>query len=207
VFPATVEVDPFQVTTFTDDKGTDLANRQQQPRRTSGTSYSSVAEDGKVIVVAISSAKPLGQGASKVLLKGSLTVRTNTGDKTSDRQPLALHQGRTVSVGGIALGVQKLVPSKDGLQLTLSAPESLERVKSLRFFTPEGKEIVAKMTGRAENRPPHHSMIGYQLPAEVNELEVEARYMGAIETVTVPVELEAKLMANAEEVIVRLPGE
>jgi hypothetical protein len=38
-------------------------------------------------------------------------------------------------------------------------------------------------------------------------VEVEATYMGAIETVTVPVEVEAKLAASADEVMVNLSDE
>jgi hypothetical protein len=136
-----------------------------------------------------------------------VTVRTNPGDKTSDRQPLALRGGRTADIDGIPLGVRQILKTKDGIQLTLSAAESLERIKSVRFFTPEGEEIPAKMLGRAENRPPHHSMIGYQLPAGVDEVEVEATYMSAIETVVVPVEVEAKLTANADELMIKLSDE
>jgi hypothetical protein len=207
VYPALAEADPFEVTTFTDDKETDLGRRPKEPRRPSGSSYSSVTLDGKAIVVAVSSARPPGEGARKVLLRGSLMVRTNPGDKTSDRKPLALRGGRTVDIDGIPLGVRKLLRSKDGVQLTLSAAESLERIKSVRFFTLEGEEIPARMLGRAENRPPHHSEIGYQLPPGVLEVEVEATYMSAIETVIVPVEVEAKLMTDADEAMVKLSDE
>ena len=90
VFPATANEDPFRIGAFTDDRDTNLAPVAKQPRRTSGTSYASTTADGTAIIVALSSARPPAEGASQVTLRGSLTIRTSTGDKTSERQKLPL---------------------------------------------------------------------------------------------------------------------
>ena len=93
------------------------------------------------------------------------------------------------------LGVRTVIKGNSGVRLTLSAEGSLERIKSLRFFSPEGEEIKAKLSGRAENLRTPLLDDRLRVPPGFDEVEVEATYMGAIETLTVPVEVSTHIGA------------
>jgi hypothetical protein len=137
--------DAFQVATFIDDKENDLGRGRRDPQR----GYyppswpPSVTDDGHGLLFHVSSDRAPA-AASRVLLRGTVTLRTGSGLKTSERQELALRIGRKMEAGPVPFTIRQMSDSGNGVSVTFSTQSSIERIKQVRFFANDGQPIEAR---------------------------------------------------------------
>jgi hypothetical protein len=150
---AIIKVDTRESTleSFTDDKGTDLLIEKKGFNKDGFGHFARISEDGKGALIDIESGGLPAAGATKVTAKGSLLIQTASTKKAFKSAPIALIAGTELTIGEIALKVEKVgKPSfgDDALELELETTnKAIERVADVKFFDAAGKELESNSSG------------------------------------------------------------
>lgn len=183
---------------FTDDKGTNLfAPLGHVPEADDwiGTFGPKLTEDGKACGLTVEApARPV-PGATKLLFNANMVFRCGTSIKTVEQKNVALKKGSKITIGPVPMEIVQTQVAANETSLGLKSRASLERILSVRFFNAAGKEIESRIEGYESS-----SIFGnyeitrtYKLPGKVPVANVKIAFYDKVETVSVPLAIEAGL--------------
>jgi hypothetical protein len=188
--------DALHVTTFIDDKFNELGygrHREGVYYNPSGP-FANVTEDHHSCVFRLSAEQAPTGDASRILVRGTITLRISRGQKTSEHQKLPLRIGKKLAITPVPFTLRQLSQFNNGLRISLSADGSIERISSLRFFSNDGQELTVQQVARNDSGlRGSQSTLEYQLPEGLDEVLVEANYAQTIENLVLPLEVTADI--------------
>ena len=193
-----LDEDACQLTKFTDDKGTVLA----EPGSAKGFdswlgSFAHIADDGHSCTPSISSKKLPAAGASALVIDATLVFIC--GDQPELAQcDVALTQGTPVKLGTVAAKITEVGKPKYGnmkCSVTFTSSQSFDTIHKLVFLDSAGKEIKSRNTSNSCSSFGSASTYTrtYGLAKKVDKVTAKINYWGKIETVTVPVKLNVQM--------------
>ncbi|HEX2973247.1 MAG TPA: hypothetical protein VHP11_13010 [Tepidisphaeraceae bacterium] len=189
--------DALQVETFIDDKYNDLGRGRPEQRGMYASGQSNITEDGHSCVISISGDRAPAAEASRMLIRGTLTLRCTTADKTSTCERFPLRVGKTLNAGPVPLTVRSLSDAGGrGINVEFFTNESIEKIRTVRFFGADKKELQTRLNGRFDSaaQPGRtQSSLAYYLPEVLDEVLVEVVYVEKVEQLAIPVELQVDL--------------
>ncbi len=144
-----LDEDKSKVTSFTDDKGTDLTGGKAE-----FGSFPKIAEDGTFGILEVKGSGIPAAGATKIMAKGTLAVTLGGKTATTRSEAVAVKKGTRFTLGDYKFEVSDTSESGDDekpTSLTLQAKQNLDGVAAIRFFTEAGKEIEASNSGSSSS--------------------------------------------------------
>ena len=179
-----------KVQSFTDDKGTGLANFG--PFGAFNTSsFNAIGEDGHSLNFTLSSKDIPAHGAKEILVKAKAVVLVGSDVKEAETKNVSLAKDTAVKLGTIDAKISSAEKpkwgNKEGINVTFRASESFKSVKSLKFLGADGKEIESRRTGSSTMGTTHS--VTYSLKAEVKTATIKVEYYSKTENVSVPLDL------------------
>jgi hypothetical protein len=179
----------IKVTSFTDDKKTDLAENQDFSK---GLQLLNRFADGSQVMFSVRTSKLPARAAKKLRVKGSVALRIGSGEMSLEKKNVKLESGATVKVGPFELGSyeQNLDASATGVRVAYSE----DILKSIQFFDMDGQVISCrKMGGGSFGNVDVYYWDDYALTRKVERMTVRIGYYSKSETITVPLDLEVGL--------------
>ena len=189
------DVAACKLTTFTDDKGTDLSKTRSWGFRPGwlGSSKPHISKDAHACIMEVRSDQVPARGASKLTLKVKLGLKCGTAETTYTEKvalkigseikfPLAPMKVRTVTEGG--WGGMKMTVS-------LTSTKPTDAIRKITFLGPDGKEIKHRVqgTGYSGRREKMTYETSYGLAKKVDSVTLKITYYSKVETVAVPVDI------------------
>jgi hypothetical protein len=188
-----VDVKASKLDRFTDDKDNALFKK-------SGGLFSGGANwlneylvrydpDGEAVTVQVQGTKPPGNGANKIILKGSLNAKCGSGEKVTDAKEMAFKPKEETEIGPFKVRV-----SQFGNTVEVLSKE--ENVKQIEIFDDKRKPILtgAPSHGRnpldKEKSPYLYSVF---LIGKRDKFTVKIHYFTRVESVNVPLDLRVGL--------------
>ncbi len=144
-----LDEDKSELTSFTDDKGTDLAGDKGD-----FGSFPKVSEDGLFGILEVSGAGIPAAGATKIMAKGTLAVTLGGKTATTRSKAVAIKKGTTFTLGDYKFSLTETGESGDDekpTSITIQAKQNLDGVAEFRFFTEDGKAIEASANGSSSS--------------------------------------------------------
>jgi hypothetical protein len=209
-----VERKTSRVTSFTDDKGTNLA-ASDRPGAENGF-LDRVRPDGHAAILELHSDTLPAAGASKLIAAAEITLRFGEGEKSIEPTEIDLNVGGRFRLGRTEVTVKKDSNAAGGFSLgfplgplgppanekngggnktavTLSAKASLSMLKSLTFLALDGTEITSHESGRSRSTFPGNEQheATYFLDRDVTKVKLKAVQFEKLVSIKVPVAVEA----------------
>ena len=182
---------------FTDDKGTNLlAARPGRLGKPGLQQYAAISSDNHRAKVELQSLLAPAEGATKLVLKGTIPALCGADRKKVRQDQLSLLEGTKFKLASLELEVAKVETRSydDGSAMTVQfkSNASLRPIKSVRFLSSSGKEIKSLPIGRGSfrNNKSILETCGFALWENVASVTVEADMFTQTETVQIPVSLE-----------------
>lgn len=184
---------------FTDDKKNNLAKKSGtlfggQPNWINLFATPMGAADGEYGLQITAAGAP-GKGASKILAKGSLAVKFGAGEKTLEKQEIALKQNEEVKAADFKISINYTGTFSTGVSVVSTEP----LLKTIEFFDAAGKPVKPTFTNRVSmpgfgpNRKPQ-TTVSYNLGGNLkNKLAFKLTYFSKTETVSVPFDVRVGL--------------
>ena len=204
-----VEADPnkLRIDTFLDDTYRDLrpAPDADQRRQYYGGQSGNLIEDGSAAAYLLSTDRAPAEGAERLLIRGSVTLKVAGAEKKSDKLPLTLRIGESIPLGKATLTVGSLSLSGGpmGTQVQLRSDQPLEAISDLFLFDAEGKPLkippgaqqsiqqsIRNGGGRNGNGP---SYITFPVPQDLDKVQVQFAYAESVAERDVPFEVQVDL--------------
>ncbi len=185
-----------KVSSFTDDKGTDLTGTKGGGGGFGSSSFSAQKFGAEPLsLVEVQQPGMPAHGATKLQLKGELVVIRASGEKTSEQKNVALKKNSKITVGPVPLIVEEVRDSGFGemkLTVTLSTDKPLDAIKRIEFADASGKAIEQEQMGSGSfgfgDKTTYQRTIG--LAKKLDKATVRITHHDKMETVKVPLELE-----------------
>ncbi len=182
------------LTAFTDDKGTNLL---PPGRRGNATPLQGggISSDGHRAKVALQSYVPPAEGATKLVVKGTIPASCGADLKQVRQNEVSLLEGTKFKLGSLELEVAKspTAPFDDSaMTVRLKNNASLRPIKSLRFLSSSGKEIKSQPMGSSFRRS-NKTIVetrDFALWEKADSVTVEAEMFTQTETIQIPISLE-----------------
>ncbi len=185
-----------KLTSFRDDKQTDLADRRPWGKRPGwiGPVSPRISKDRQMCVVEVRSPRGPAAGAKQIILTGRLALRSGSAVKTARQPAMKLVRGSVISAGPIALKVASVRTDGWGgakMILTLSSAESTDVIEAITFVGPDGKAIPHSVlsTGRRGVGDKTTYEITYALDRKADAIGVKVAYYSKVETLIVPLDI------------------
>jgi hypothetical protein len=162
-----------------------------------------ISSDGHYCVIHARASQTPSLGAVKIMLEAEFVLRCASGEKTAEGKNLDLKSGGELNFGGLQIDVAETKnsmpffnfgnadPPKMSVKFTSSS--SMDGIKKIIFLTTDGKEIKHRHSGSGStgiNNQRTYTM-EFGLEKKVEMLTVRVTYYEKIESVAVPVTLEA----------------
>jgi hypothetical protein len=180
-----VGVSGITITSFTDDKNTDLAKDQVFGKKMGDpTRYN----DGSQMTFPLRSGILPAKGATKLRAKGSVTVRVGTDLTCLERKDVAIKDDSTVKVGPFEL--RRLKDADNGQTEVLIAYAG-NIVKKIEFLDKDGSVVSSRCYCTTSFGGSYSDQ--YELAGKLDRFGVRISYFAKSETVVVPLDLEAGL--------------
>jgi hypothetical protein len=194
-----IDENASKLTSFTDDRGTDLAKAEGNSASWISAVFSKISEDGKLVAAPIRSNATPAAGAREITLKATIVLRCGGAQKTSEQKDVPLAAaGTKISAGPTTLAIAKsnksagneLVGAQKSVTLTSKTP--LDAIKSIAFLDQAGKEIRSHVSAHSTMTFGAMSTYDatYSLEQNVDTATVRVTYYEKIENVSVPVDLK-----------------
>ena len=184
-----------KLTTFADDKGTDLSKTRGWGSRPGWLESSSppISKDGQACIMELRSDAAPAKGAGKIILKAKLALKCGSGEKTHTEK-VAMKAGTLIKFPPAPMKVG-LVRDGDwgGMKMTftVTSDKSTESIKKVALLGPDGKEIKHRQLASGQS-----SFMGkttyettYGLVEKADPLSVKITYYTKMESVAVPVDI------------------
>jgi hypothetical protein len=186
------------LTTFADDKGTDLLTAPKPPtgERPSACIGSIITDNGAAASVSIDSPRLPAKGARAITIRGVLVFRVATDQAAAEQADVPLAQGAEVTAGPYHLRIDELSKRDEpgnsaAVSLTLRAHQELWTIASITFLDPAGKEVPAfkcswSNGGDGDNPQAYQT---YNLARKPEHVTVRITYWSNPRNIQVPVDL------------------
>ena len=186
------------LTTFADDKGTDLLVAPKPPTgdRPSAGIVSIITDNGTAASVSIDSPCLPAKGARTLTVRGVLVFRVATEQAAAEQADVPLAQGAPIAAGPYHLRIDELSKrddpgNSDAVSITLRAHQELWSIASITFLDPAGKEVPAfkcswSNGGDGDNLQAYQT---YNLARKPERVTVRITYWSNPQTIQVPVDL------------------
>jgi hypothetical protein len=194
-----VETEDCKITTFRDDRGTDLIpdeNEMQAARRNAAMNprfgqdeapiSAEVDSAGHRATITVHSPRLPAGGANRILLETILVIRYAKGEKTVEQKNVDLKLDKLVA-GPYSLVVasqddaNRGFGQRGGTQLLLFHQGPMRDLKKIAFIGPDGQEIKATVSGSGQSGSTYHT--NYSLSKKVETCTIRLTVPDAIETV------------------------
>lgn len=145
-----LDEDASEITSFTDEKGTDLLKGDSNSRPDFG--WPKVSEDGKACALEITSSVLPAKGATELRAEGTLVLVRATKKETHTVTGVALAKGTKFTVGNIQFEVTKAEDKSwpdIALDIKLKTDADLSAVAAIRFLDANKNEVPWKHLGSA----------------------------------------------------------
>ena len=137
-----LDEDDCELTSVTDDAGTDLGEHAQYG------SFPKTSEDGSVGLIEIESRLRPAATATAVLAEGTLIFDASPGSKPTKIADVKLEKGRTFELGTATVTLAE-VTRGDTTSIELALPRAvLYAIRDVTFLDATGKPLEASRTGR-----------------------------------------------------------
>ena len=204
-----VEADPqkVRIDTFLDDTYRDLraAPDANQRRQYYGGQSGNLSEDGAAAAFVLSTDRAPAAGAERLLIRGSIALKTSGAEKKSEKLPLTLRIGESITFGKATLTVGSLTLTGGvmGTQVQLRSDQPLEAISDLFVFDADGKPLMippgaqqsiqqSVRTGGGRNGG-GPSFISFPLPQNLEKVQVQFSYAESVVERDVPFEVQVDL--------------
>jgi hypothetical protein len=188
-----LDEDASQLTTFTDDKETNLLRKGRGHFSKPGIS-SRLEEDGHGCVVELKSAFTPAPGATTVRAEATLVLLCGSDEKSAEQKGLELKAGNQITAGPVPLKIKEVGQEgwgKTKMTLELTASQDLSAIKEFAFAKPDGTKIEHQVTGKGKwgfaGQMEYMRTIG--LHEKVDKVDVRVTYFSKVEKLTVPVKI------------------
>ena len=206
-----------KLTAFKDDKGTDLAKAGPKaaasPFGNPGFGgmgpgaepplTCQVDNEGHRVTLDVFGPRTPAAGAGKITVKADLVLKIGAVEKTAEQKELLLTAGSKLTAGPVPMTVEDNKafnfgglggPGGPQTTLTLASRQPTSAIKALAFLDADGKpigsQVLAQMDGAAFGNPGSFQTT-YSLDKKVERVGVKVTYYEKIESLTVPVAIEA----------------
>ena len=204
-----VEADPqkVRIDTFLDDTYRDLrpAPDANQRRQYYGGQSGNLSEDGAAAAFVLSTDRAPAAGAERLLIRGAIALKTSRAEKKSEKLPLTLRIGESITFGKATLTVGSLTLTGGvmGTQVQLRSDQPLEAISDLFVFDADGKPLMippgaqqsiqqSVRTGGGRNGG-GPSFISFPLPQNLEKVQVQFSYAESVVERDVPFEVQVDL--------------
>src|SRR4051812_44904654 len=149
-----VDENASKLTSFIDDRGTNLAKAEGNSSSWISAIFSKISEDGKLVAAPIRSNATPAAGAREITLKATVVLRCGGAEKTTEQKDVPLAAaGTKIPAGPVTLAIAKsnknagneLVGAQKSVTLTSTTP--LDAIKSIVFLDQAGNEIRSHESG------------------------------------------------------------
>src|SRR5207248_3218265 len=109
---------------------------------------------------------------------------------------LPMRVGKTVQAADVTLTLNSISSQGPGqyVSFSFSSESSIEAIRKINFYTPEGKLLDAQLNSRYERSSSggmtRNSSLIYSLNSNLEEVEVEVTYIEKLEDLTLPIEIQ-----------------
>jgi hypothetical protein len=183
-----------KVTSCVDDKGTDLTKAPKDTFPVEWVGFGErIGPDGKVVVLQTRVAGVPATGASKITLKGTISLYCGKEEKSVEKKDMEIKAGAKFEVGPITIQPPQF---GGGPNTSVSLTMDLPRLKSVKFFDADGKELTA-FGSTTPGRIGFGEKVQYQyawfFDKKHDKLTAKIVYFDKVEKVSVPLELSIGL--------------
>ena len=179
---------------FADDTGKSLVTEKSQGQGGNLGSSPSLEEDHKAIRSEFVSDKIPAVGAKALLLKGTLAIKVGADPKDQKIAGAELKEKATLELGSHKVTVGSVTAGDKTIQVDLTSGEPLEFIKSVSTVV-DGKKVEADISGDGRMGDGAETVYSrtYNLPANIEKVEVTVTYFSTIQTQTIAVDLKVGL--------------
>ena len=184
-----------KLTTFADDKGTDLSKTRGWGSRPGWLQSFGphVSKDGHACIIELHSDDAPAKGAGKITFKAKLALKCGVGETTYTER-VALKAGTPIKFPPAPMKVGSVKGEGWGdmqMTFTVTSSKSTESIKKIVFLGADGKEIKHRSLGRGRSGSPGRMTYetNYGLAEKVDSVTLKITYYSKVETVAVPVDV------------------
>ena len=184
-----------KLTTFADDKGTDLSKTRGWGSRPGwlGSFRLRISKDRQACIVELRSDDAPAKGAGKIIVKAKLALKCGAGE-TTHTEKVALKIGSQIKFPPAPMKVSLV---KDGgwggmkMTFNLTSTKPTESIKEVVFLGADGKEIKSRElgSGRSGSSAKMTYETSYGLAEKVDSVTLKITYYTKVESVAVPVDV------------------
>lgn len=187
------DFDKSHIASFSDDKGTDLKNGQDQ-RRMLVISTNRFKDEEKVALTLRTALLPV-PGATKLRIKGSIALIIATAEKLEEKE-VKLQDGTSESLGPIEVRGRGHQNESTYVDLCFTS----NMLKSIQFLDSNGIPVSSERVGHCYCGT--HEVVrteSFKLKGKVEQVKVKVVYVSTTQTVNVPLNLIAGLALSPIE--------
>jgi hypothetical protein len=182
-----IDDDASKLIAFTDDRGTDLSQKDQWL-----WPFLHTSDDGQETTVTLKSEKTPGPGARELRLRAVVALKTGADPQLAETKDCAFAAGSTLDAGFATWTVKESKRENGGLSLTLHATTSFDGVRELVFVGPKGalKHDERGTCGWSINGKGEYTKSLF-VPGAPEKMTMRVAYWGRTETAQVPIDVAA----------------
>lgn len=152
----TLDEDDCELTSVTDDAGTDLGEQAQYG------SFPKTSDDGSVGMIEIESKLRPAATATVVLAEGTLVFSASPGSKPTKVANVKLEKDKTFKLGATTITISDVTAGSEDTSIELGLPRSvLYSIRDVRFLDATGKVLESDRTSRGYMND--DASIGYRI--------------------------------------------
>jgi len=183
------------LTTFTDEKGTDLSKTRSSGSQPGwlGSSSAYISKDGHACIMWLRSDQVPARGSTKLTIKAKLGLKCGT-DETTYTEKVALKVGTQIKFPPAPMKIRTIEETRwPGRKMTirLNHTKRLDVVRKLTFLGPNGKEIkhIRLSTEYSGTGAKRTYLTSYGLAEKVDSVTLKITYYTKVASVAVPVDV------------------
>jgi hypothetical protein len=151
-----LDEDDCELTSVTDDAGTDLGEQAQYG------SFPKTSDDGSVGLIEIESKLRPAATATAVLAEGTLVFNASPGSKPTKIANVKLEKAKTFKLGATTITISEVTPGSEDTSIELGLPRSvLYSIRDVKFMDATGKVLESDRTSRGYMND--DASIGYRI--------------------------------------------
>ena len=152
----TLDEDDCELTSVTDDAGTDLGEQAQYG------SFPKTSDDGSVGMIEIESKLRPAATASAILAEGTLVFSASPGSKPTKVANVKLEKDKTFKLGATTITISDVTAGSEDTSIELGLPRSvLYSIRDVKFLDATGKVLESDRTSRGYMND--DASIGYRI--------------------------------------------
>jgi hypothetical protein len=183
-----VDDDASEVTSFTDDAGTDLRGEGK-----GFWPFAHVAEDARSCIVQFKTDLLPAPKAREIRVQGKVALLLGADPKVAEAKDVELKAGTSFDAGLGKWLVKEAAGDGEGLVVTIESKKPLDAVRTIEFVGPDGKVIPSEQRGSWSSSFNGEGEWAREIALErgAEKATVRVSWWGKVETVAVPVDVRA----------------